>query len=833
MRGQSVHLKNVNLIGLALFLVGAGSSVLAQSVVRGRVTMADGATRASGVIVVANPIDGVPAAVARALTSQRGEYQVALPRAGRYQIQALRIGFRPTAGPVVTVATADTADANIQLTDVAVSLATVTVRGDDVCRISPDSGALVARAWEEARKAIMASQLSTNEAPLVAEWIEYQRTFDPTGRIIRAQTVRSTRSPTTHAFKSAPAESLATRGYVTLDGGETTFHAPDGDVLLSDSFAATHCFQIVQPPSGADTLIGVGFRPAVDVRDFRGIDGTFWLNKRTAELRWLDYRYLNLPAAADRAQPGGRVEFLHIGTGGWLIGRWHIRMPELVRAVLGPSTSGARTVRAPPGGSLRAIQVTGGEVTRVARGETPVYELAGAALDVQFVERDRIATATGGTVELLGTDYVARVGSGGSGNTRARLTPVLTGRYEARIRTALMDTLGIAPITREIEITRGAARDTVRLASADELVRATCRDTAGAGTSLVRGSVRTPTGEAVPHAAVVVAWQGQFKIFAQGNSDRVSATEQTVGAFSDAAGKWRVCGVPRDIPVVVRLKADEGSDLVRVRLQETESIRAVDLVPRAVAATVDVVLPKTNRALVELSVSNDTGAMLSGATLEVELPGGGGSRTLTTTASGLALIPDVAVGKLTVRARKIGYLPGQISATIAAGRNTVPIILSNMALPSLDTVRIIGDARRASTRFDEFETRRLNGSATRSIARDEIVKRNPVDAWQMMTNISSVRVAQQAGLVVARSTRVENARLLSDKPCYLRAMVDGVLLPEDADVEGGGKATNLANLPRPEEIHGIEVFAGPASIPVQYGGSGSNKWCGLIMVWTR
>lgn len=800
----------------------------AQSAVRGRVTMADGATRASGVIVVANPADGIPAAVTRALTSQRGEYQIALPRAGRYQIQALRIGFRPTAGPIINVAAADTVVANIQLTDVAVSLTTVTVRGDDVCRTSPDSGALVARAWEEARKAIMASQLSTNEAPLVAEWIEYQRTFDPTGRIIRAQTVRTTRSPTTHAFKSAPAAMLAERGFVTLDSGETTFHAPDGDVLLSDSFAAMHCFQIVQPERGADTLIGVGFRPAVDVRDFRGIDGTFWLDKRTSELRWLDYRYLNLPAAADRAQPGGRVEFLHIGTGGWLIGRWHIRMPELVRTVVGQSTSGARTVRAPPGGSLRAIQVTGGEVARVARGETAVYELAGAALDVQFVERDRIATAAGGTVELLGTDYVARVGSGG----RARLTPVLTGRYEARIRTALMDTLGVAPITREIEIVRGAARDTVRLASADELLRATCRDSAGAGTSLVRGSVRTPTGEAVPNAAVVVAWQGQFKIFVQGNSDRVSAVEETVGAFSDAAGKWRVCGVPREIPVVVRVKTDEGADQVRVRLQETESIRAVDLVPRPVTATIDIVLPKTNRALVELSVSNDAGAMLSGTTLEVELPGGG-TRSFTTTASGLALIPDVAVGKLTVRARKIGYLPGQISATIAAGRNTVPIILSNMALPTLDTVRIIGDERKRNDRLDEFDTRRLNGSATRSIARDEIVKRNPVDTWQMMTNISSVRVARQAGLVIARSTRVENARLLSDKPCYLRAMVDGVLLPEDADLEGGGKATNLANLPRPEEIHGIEIFAGPASIPVQYGGGGSNKWCGLIAVWTR
>jgi hypothetical protein len=40
-------------------------------------------------------------------------------------------------------------------------------------------------------------------------------------------------------------------------------------------------------------------------------------------------------------------------------------------------------------------------------------------------------------------------------------------------------------------------------------------------------------------------------------------------------------------------------------------------------------------------------------------------------------------------------------------------------------------------------------------------------------------------------------------------------------------------LPKPEEIHGIEVFAGPASIPLQYSGIGKDKWCGLIAIWTR
>ena len=44
-------------------------------------------------------------------------------------------------------------------------------------------------------------------------------------------------------------------------------------------------------------------------------------------------------------------------------------------------------------------------------------------------------------------------------------------------------------------------------------------------------------------------------------------------------------------------------------------------------------------------------------------------------------------------------------------------------MPTLDTVRVVGGRRLSGLgRLDEFETRRLNGSATVSITRDEIVK---------------------------------------------------------------------------------------------------------------
>ena len=459
-----------------------------------------------------------------------------------------------------------------------------------------------------------------------------------------------------------------------------------------------------------------------------------------------------------------------------------------------------------------------------------MFRADGSALDVLLLANDPSVSVAGTTVELVGTDYLAVASADG----HARLTPVLDGRYEARIRTALMDSLGVAPITREFVVSFRGPVDTVRLAGVADLARAVCRDSIKAGEGLVRGTVRDTLGRPVPYASVIVSYQDRVKVIGDVRNDRLQWTEQSVGSMSDANGRWRACGLPQGTVFTVRVKTDGGVDARRLRMEDGTSLAAVDLVPRAARPAIDGELPKERMALVEFSTRDEDGNPVYGVTLEIETPADG-KRTANTGETGHALLPGITPGRLSVRARKVGYTPGMVLAAVAAGRNTVPVVLSSSRAPELDTVRIVGDQRRRVDRFDEFESRRLNGAATKSITRDEIVQRNPVDAWQMLTNTSSVKIAQLGGLVIARSMRVENAQLKSDKPCYMRAMVDGVLLPEDRDVDGGGKnfATNLANLPAPDMIHGIEVFAGPASIPVQYGGSGANKWCGLIAVWTR
>jgi len=79
------------------------------------------------------------------------------------------------------------------------------------------------------------------------------------------------------------------------------------------------------------------------------------------------------------------------------------------------------------------------------------------------------------------------------------------------------------------------------------------------------------------------------------------------------------------------------------------------------------------------------------------------------------------------------------------------------------------------------------------------------------------------------STRTVVTSILNQGPCWMSIAVDGVIVNNDPLHQ----AYDLRQLPAPDEVHGIEVFAGASNIPVQYGGTGNGKWCGMIAIWTR
>lgn len=338
--------------------------------VRGIVQQPDSATLAPGVVVTAGDERGD--VLSRALSGDDGTFDIQVPGPGTYVLRLLRVGYRPTVLPALTVPVDGVSGVRAVLGATPVVLAAVTVRSENVCGTTQDAGRVIAQLWEEARTALSAAVLSTGSRTLDAEWQAFQFAMDRRATQARELSVVDARGVTERPFISASAADLAERGYAVFEGKTWTFRAPDAAALLSDQFAATHCFHVQAPSPARAQWIGVEFSPTPARRSVHDITGTLWLDRATSELRMLEFRYTNLPPEADDPQVGGYVEYARMPSGQWLVARWALRMPRLVRRSVGGA--------AIPGGGrddrtvIAAIDVTGGALIRVLRGRAVLFE---------------------------------------------------------------------------------------------------------------------------------------------------------------------------------------------------------------------------------------------------------------------------------------------------------------------------------------------------------------------------------------------------------------------------------------------------------------------------
>ena len=230
--------------------------------------------------------------------------------------------------------------------------------------------------WEEARKALRASQLTRLTRAYKVDVTTYVRR-QTSGLSRERSTDSSSRSGLPlRPFTSRPADELAERGYLTRAGRSDVFHAPDEDVILSESFAATHCLRIL-PDTGTDNVVRLGFSP-VPGRRQTDIAGVLAIDRASSELRRLDFSFVNLPAMDVVGTPGGEIVFRRLPEGSWLIEQWAIWLPIAEqRADIAPALPAPNTrvpVRVAPAITTRyGLQTTGGHVNRVAAGDETLW----------------------------------------------------------------------------------------------------------------------------------------------------------------------------------------------------------------------------------------------------------------------------------------------------------------------------------------------------------------------------------------------------------------------------------------------------------------------------
>ncbi len=380
-----------------LTLLFAASAPASAQVVRGRFTDVSATAPIEGGVVSLLAMDG--SEVTSVLTDARGWYALRAPAPGRYRLRASRIGYADFLTEPFVLGAGRVLDRDIAAAVRAISLEGVTVRGTSRCRLRPDQGVQTQALWSAIRTALSAASLTKREQRLHYDVAEYVRDLDPaTLRPLGPARARARSGVAEHPFVSAPVDELMRDGFVRPGPEQTSYFAPDADVLLSDAFLARHCFRVVADEGGAGKAgrVGLAFRPVVQGAQ-ADVEGTLWVDPSAGELRALEYRYTGLDVP-DAERLGGRVEFARVPTGRWIVSRWYVRMP-----VLPAPEPGRRLSDVAPnlqGRHLQRIIEQGGAIVGV-RGEDGrrLYGAEAVVTQVPGAVAARAGTVLGRVVE--------------------------------------------------------------------------------------------------------------------------------------------------------------------------------------------------------------------------------------------------------------------------------------------------------------------------------------------------------------------------------------------------------------------------------------------------
>lgn len=642
----------------ALLLVLLAVAPAAAQTIRGTVVEEGTGEPVLGAFVVLLDADGDQRG--GAMTDDRGAFTIEAPTAGTYTLRAERIGYHGATSERITLAEGETVEHRLAVPVRAVSLAAIEVPMERVCDIPPAEAAQVAAAWEEARKALAATAWTQQDERFRLTVREFQRQVDPEeGEVVDEATTVQQGVNRGSPFVSLPPEELAERGYVRDRGEETArFYAPDARVLLSDAFVESHCFRLMPSDPARPGLVGLAFEPErADEEERVDIEGVFWIDLATAELRSLEYAYTGFPDVVADEHAGGRVRFDRLPNGRWIVSDWQINVPavhevseEEVEVIAGrlATTRG----RARP--KVVAVMESGGSVEQIHDLEGNMLRSRETASLVGTVT-DSLADAplAGATVRVRGTVY--RTVADSQGDFQIGNLP--GGRYAVEATHPRLREIGTGPLTSEIRLTPGSIhRVDLAVPSLTRFLASRCEADGVRVVGVVRDSA---SGTPLSEARVDLSWTPE-------SPDDPGRLE----VVADAAGHYVACGVPAGEAVLARasfprrsgrgvLRTPETGGTVRQDLPLTES-RLTSLVAVRERTAVE----GSGVALAGRVVDDATGEPLPGAQVSVS---GTGIGAVAGDDGGFRL-DGVPAGSHVLKVEFLGYDAALARLTASRGR---------------------------------------------------------------------------------------------------------------------------------------------------------------------
>jgi hypothetical protein len=543
--------------GLCLVPLGA----VGGQIVRGAVVERASRSAVAGALVTLERSTGGATfdGVVSVLTDARGEYAVRAPAAGRYRLTAKRIGVRRFVSEAFPLADGETLRIEVVLEAVVYELPEVAVTTSALCSTRRDQAARIAGLWEEARTALTATQISRRDRLFRARVVRYTRELEPRTLAVQTDQRSEVRGVMERPFKGLSGDSLSKIGYwQSLPDGSTQYYAPDADVLLSDAFLRDHCYSVV--PGGRDRagLIGLAFEPSSG-RRLPDVLGTVWLDAKSFELRFVEFRYTRIDPAPFSNKIGGEVHFARLPSGAWFVQRWFIRMP---RYTVYTSASPGYGIRAP---STSAPAITrlvdeGGDVFADGVSVEPPGTLSGTVMDSAGRPLPRA------TIRLRGTAHRAAVDAAG----RFRIDSIPPGTYDVLAEQTAYAELGMeVGIERTMTFAAGESKAlSFRAPTTEAIVSRLCD---GRTPVRPRATLRVTVIDSVssiPLAGIRVrlSWTEL-----RGGPASIVEKSEAIEATADRAGAISFCELPPDRRLELWFVRDDGGTRLLAAFRAAEN----------------------------------------------------------------------------------------------------------------------------------------------------------------------------------------------------------------------------------------------------------------------
>lgn len=267
---------------------------------------------------------------ASVLTTDDGRFAIRAPQAGTYALRVQRIGYSSTRSDAFSLGADETIEQQIAAPTASVRLDAITVNEKARCSAMEGEASDAARVWEEVRKALSATTLTRSQQLVAYTLRRFDRDLDASGRNVKTERTWDNDAFGKSAFSAVQPEFLAEHGYSRQEENLTHYFAPDAGVLLSPGFLQHHCLKLQSGKADSANLVGLAFAPTR--QDVTEVEGALWVDRQSAELRSLEFRYTGLPVKARGPAFGGRVDYQRLPTGAWIVRDWVIRMPVITLA---------------------------------------------------------------------------------------------------------------------------------------------------------------------------------------------------------------------------------------------------------------------------------------------------------------------------------------------------------------------------------------------------------------------------------------------------------------------------------------------------------------------